>query len=99
MKRVSLIVALSGMFLMGAYQVQAIPAQNTDTQDTNGQKAKQDTKDAGHDTKDAAKSAGSAVKHGSKKAANEGAKGVNKGAQKTQEGAGKVEHKTADNDK
>jgi hypothetical protein len=100
MKRLSLIVALSGLFALGAYQVQARPPQDNgqDTQQqTNGQKAKNDAKDAGHDTKNAAKKTGGAVKNGSKKAANEGAKGVNKGVQKTQQGAGKVEDKTQDN--
>jgi hypothetical protein len=100
MKRLSLIVTLSGLFALGAYQVQARPPQdnaqeNTD-QRTNGQKAKDDAKGAGHDTKNAAKKTGTAVKNGSKKAANEGAKGVKKGADKTSEGAGKLEDKTQD---
>ena len=94
MKRLSLILTLSGLFALGAYQVQARPPQDNGEdnaqQRTTGQKAKDDAKEAGHDTKNAAKKTGSAVKKGSKKAANESAKGVKKGAQKTEEGAGKV---------
>jgi len=99
MKRLSLIVALSGLFALCAYQVQARPPQDNGQdnrgQRTTGQKAKDDAKGAGHDTKNAAKKTGGAVKNGSKKAANVGAKGVKKGADKTAEGAGKVEDKTA----
>ncbi len=93
MKRLSLIFALTGFFVLGAHQVRAVP-QDTSSQQTNGGGAKQDVKDAGKDTKNAAKKTGSAVKKGSKKVANVGAKGVKKGAQKTEQGAGKVQDKT-----
>ena len=73
MKRLSLIVALCGLFALGAYQLQARPPQDDGQQQTTGQKAKDGVKEAGHDTKNAAKKTGSAVKKGSKKAANEGA--------------------------
>jgi len=93
--------ALAAAMIFGAYganRVEAKPAhpQTETRQETNGQKAKDDAKEAGHDTKNAAKSAGRAVKHGTKKGVHEGAKGVDKGAQKTQEGIGKVERKTDD---
>ena len=74
MKRLSLIIALTGLFALGAHQVRAMtPPQDTSAQD-NGSQAKQDAKGAGKDVKNAAKKTGGAVKKGSKKAANVGAK-------------------------
>ena len=74
MKRISLIVTLTGLFALGAYQVRAMPPQaDNPQQNSTGTKAKQDAKKAGESTENAAKKAGGAVKKGSKKAANTGA--------------------------
>jgi hypothetical protein len=99
MKRISLIATLAvGLFVLGGHEARARVPQDADYnathQNTEGQKAKDNAKEAGRDTKDAAKSTGRAVKHGTKKTVNEGAKGVDKAADKTHEGAQKVQRKT-----
>jgi hypothetical protein len=100
MRRLSIVIVLTSVFVWGATQVRAVARQDSgqgDPQTTTGQKAKQDAKDTGHDTKNAAKDAAKTAKNATKKGVNEGAKGVKKGANKTAEGADKLKDKTDDN--
>lgn len=88
MKRLSILTALIALLIFSGRNLLAVPAnpQDDSKQQTTGEKAKQDTKNAGRDAKDFGKNVGGAAKNGTKKGVHEGAKG-----------ASKVENKTDDN--
>ncbi|HEY6464641.1 MAG TPA: hypothetical protein VIY69_01540 [Candidatus Acidoferrales bacterium] len=84
---------IAGLAVLASFMLAAptfVFAQDTTTQNT----PKQDAKNAGHETKNAAKDTGNAVKGTAQKGGHAVKKGTNKAASKTQEGAQKVKNKT-----